>query len=54
MKMTSLIAALVVTAALSALGQDGVVQDVMHGAKKAGDNRGRKLLNEETGHISAL
>ena len=37
MKMTSLIAALVVTAALSALGQDGVVQDVEHGAKKAGE-----------------
>ena len=37
MKMTSLIAALVVTAALTALGQDGVIQDVKHGAKKAGE-----------------
>ena len=35
--MTSLIAALVVTAALTALGQDGVIQDVKHGAKKAGE-----------------
>ena len=37
MKIVSLIAALVATAALTALGQDGVVQDVKHGAKKAGE-----------------
>jgi len=37
MKIASLIAALVATAALTALGQDGVVQDVKHGAKKAGE-----------------
>ena len=37
MKITSLIAALVATTALTALGQDGVVQDVKHGAKKAGE-----------------
>ena len=37
MKITSLIAALVVTAALTAFGQEGVVQDVKHGAKKAGE-----------------
>jgi len=37
MKITSLIAALVVTAALTAFSQEGVVQDVKHGAKKAGE-----------------
>src|SRR6266581_8027889 len=37
MKITSLIAAFVATAALTALGQEGVVQDVKHGAKKAGE-----------------
>ena len=37
MKIASLIAALVATAALTALGQEGVVQDVKHGAKKAGE-----------------
>jgi hypothetical protein len=37
MKITSLIAAFVATVALTALGQDGVVQDVKHGAKKAGE-----------------
>jgi hypothetical protein len=37
MKIASLIAALVATAALTALGQDCVVQDVKHGAKKAGE-----------------
>ena len=34
MKIASLTAALVVTAALTAFGQEGVVQDVKHGAKK--------------------
>jgi hypothetical protein len=37
MKITSLIAALALTVALTAFGQDGVVQDVKHGAKKAGE-----------------
>src|SRR6476469_6172704 len=37
MKITSVIVALVVTAAFTALGQDGVIQDVKHGAKKAGE-----------------
>src|SRR6516162_9744108 len=37
MKITSLISALVVTTALTAFGQDGVVQDVKHGAKKTGE-----------------
>src|SRR6476661_4637786 len=37
MKIASLIAALVATTALTALGQEGVVQDVKHGAKKAGE-----------------
>jgi len=37
MKIASLIAALVATAALTAFGQEGVVQDVKHGAKKAGE-----------------
>ena len=37
MKIASLIAALVATAALTAVGQEGVVQDVKHGAKKAGE-----------------
>src|SRR5712671_8021897 len=37
MKIVSLIAALVATAAVTALGQDGAVQDVKHGAKKTGE-----------------
>jgi|SRR6516162_9089920 hypothetical protein len=37
MKIASLIAALVATAALTALGQEGAIQDVKHGAKKAGE-----------------
>jgi hypothetical protein len=37
MKIASLITALIATAAFTALGQDGVVQDVKHGAKKAGE-----------------
>src|SRR6188472_4234043 len=37
MKIASLIAALVATAALTAFGQEGVIQDVKHGAKKAGE-----------------
>ena len=37
MKITSLIAALVVTAAVTAFSQDGVVQDVKHAAKKTGE-----------------
>ena len=37
MKIASLIAALIATAGFTALGQDGVVQDVKHGAKKAGE-----------------
>jgi len=37
MKITSLIAALVATAAVTALGEEGVVQDVKHVAKKTGE-----------------
>ena len=37
MKIASLITALVAIAALTAFGQDGVIQDVKHGAKKAGE-----------------
>lgn len=37
MKITSLIAALVATAALTALGQEGVLQDVKQDAKKTGE-----------------
>jgi hypothetical protein len=37
MKIVSLIAVLVATAAVTALGQDGAVQDVKHGAKKTGE-----------------
>ena len=37
MKIASLITALVATAALTAFGQDGVIQEVKHGAKKAGE-----------------
>lgn len=37
MKITSLIAALAVTAALTAFGQEGVVQDAKHVAKKTGE-----------------
>jgi hypothetical protein len=37
MKITSLIIILTVTTALVALGQEGTLQDVKHGAKKAGE-----------------
>jgi len=37
MKIASLIAALVATASLTSFAQEGVVQDVKHGAKKAGE-----------------
>ena len=36
MKITNVITALVAMTALTALGQEGAVQDVKHGAKKAG------------------
>ena len=50
MKITSLIAALVATAALTALGQEGMVQDVKHGAKKAGETikDGLETVGEKT------
>ena len=50
MKIASLIAALVATAALTALGQEGVVQDVKHGAKKAGETikNGLETADEKT------
>ena len=50
MKIASLIAALVATAALTALGQEGVVQDVKHGAKKAGETikDGLETVGEKT------
>jgi hypothetical protein len=37
MKITSLIVTLTVATALVALGQEGTLQDVKHGAKKAGE-----------------
>ena len=50
MKITSLIAVFVATAALTALGQEGVVQDVKHGAKKAGETikEGVETVGEKT------
>ena len=50
MKIASLIAALIATAALTALGQEGVVQDVKHGAKKAGETvkDGLETVGEKT------
>ena len=50
MKTASLIAALVATAALTAFAQEGVVQDVKHGAKKAGEtiNDGLETAGEKT------
>ena len=50
MKIASLIAALVATVALTALGQEGVVQDVKHGAKKAGETikDGLETVGEKT------
>ena len=50
MKITSLIAAFVATFALTALGQEGVVQDVKHGAKKAGETikDGLETVGEKT------
>ena len=50
MKIASLIAALVATAALTAFGQEGVVQDVKHGAKKAGETikDGLETVGEKT------
>jgi len=50
MKITSLIAAFVATVALTALGQEGVVQDVKHGAKKAGETvkDGLETVGEKT------
>jgi len=50
MKITSLIAAFVVTVALTALGQEGVVQEVKHGAKKAGETvkDGLETVGEKT------
>src|SRR5437868_8813130 len=50
MKITSLIAALVATAALTALGQEGALQDVKHGAKKTGETikDGLETVGEKT------
>ena len=50
MKIASLIAALVATAALTAFAQEGVVQDVKHGAKKAGETikDGVETVGEKT------
>ena len=50
MKITSLIAAFVATVALTAFGQEGVVQDVKHGAKKAGETvkDGLETVGEKT------
>ena len=50
MKITSLIAAFVATFALTALAQEGVVQDVKHGAKKAGETikDGLETVGEKT------
>src|SRR6476469_8651617 len=50
MKIASLIAAFVATIALTALSQEGVVQDVKHGAKKAGETvkDGLETVGEKT------
>ena len=50
MKTTSLIGALVATAALTAFGQDGVLQDVKQGAKKTGETikDGLETVGEKT------
>src|SRR4029077_19798942 len=50
MKIASLITALVATAALTAFAQEGVVQDVKHGAKKAGETikDGLETVGEKT------
>ena len=50
MKITSLIAACFATVALTALGQEGAIQDVKHGAKKAGETikDGLETVGEKT------
>lgn len=50
MKITSLIIALFATVALTALGQEGVLQDVKHGAKKTGETikDGLETVGEKT------
>src|SRR6266567_3137093 len=50
MKITSLVVALVAAGALAALGQEGTVQDIKHGAKKAGEKvkEGVETVGEKT------
>ena len=50
MKITSLIIALVAATALAALGQEGTLQEVKHGAKKAGQTvkDGVETVGEKT------
>jgi hypothetical protein len=50
MRAATLIAALVVAGALAALGQEGTVQDIKHGAKKAGEKvkEGAETVGEKT------
>jgi hypothetical protein len=50
MKITSLIIALVAATALAALGQEGTVEDIKHGAKKAGETikDGLETVGEKT------
>ena len=50
MKITSFIIALIAATALAALGQEGTLQDVKHGAKKAGETvkNGLETAGEKT------
>jgi hypothetical protein len=50
MRITGLIVALLAAGALAALGQEGTVQDIKHGAKKAGEKikEGVETVGEKT------
>jgi hypothetical protein len=50
MRMTSLVVALVAAGALAVLGQEGTVEDIKHGAKKAGEKvkEGVETVGEKT------
>jgi hypothetical protein len=50
MKITSLVITLIAATALVALGQEGAIEDVKHGAKKAGETvkNGLETAGEKT------
>jgi uncharacterized membrane protein YukC len=54
MKTTSLIVALLTAGTLTVFGQEGTVQDVKHGAKKAGEKikEGVETVGEKTKHAA--